>query len=40
MFNFFKKKSLWLPAFIILALFIIMIVLSKYGFNPLGYVIY
>ncbi len=41
MFDFFKnKKSLWVPALVIILLMILMVVLSKFGFNPLGYVVY
>jgi len=41
MFNFIKnKKSLWIPALIIILLTVIMLLLSKYGINPLGYTIY
>jgi len=35
-----KKKSLWIPAVVIIVLLIAMVVLSKYGFNPLGYTVY
>ena len=41
MFNFLKtKKSLWVPALVIIVVLIVMVVLSKYGFNPLGYTVY
>tara|TARA_B100000989_G_C19489242_1_gene448993 strand:- start:362 stop:487 length:126 start_codon:yes stop_codon:yes gene_type:complete len=41
MINFLKRnKKLWLPSVIIILLIVIMFILSKYGFNPLGYVIY
>jgi len=41
MFNFIKnKKSLWIPALVIILLTVIMLLLSKYGINPLGYTIY
>jgi hypothetical protein len=36
----FKNKKLWMPALIIMFLIILMVVLSQYGFNPLGYVVY
>tara|TARA_B110000914_G_C15251672_1_gene348862 strand:- start:205 stop:330 length:126 start_codon:yes stop_codon:yes gene_type:complete len=35
-----KNKKMWLPALIIIFLIVFMIILSKYGFNPLGYVVY
>ena len=35
-----KNKKLWMPALTIIVLIVLMIVLSKYGFNPLGYVVY
>ena len=35
-----KNKKLWMPALTIIILIVLMIVLSKYGFNPLGYVVY
>jgi len=41
MLDFFKKKkSLWLPALVIILLAVLMIFLSKYGINPLGYTIF
>jgi len=41
MFDFLKKtKSLWLPALVIILLTILMIFLSKFGINPLGYTIF
>ena len=41
MFNFLNKnKSLWIPALVIILLIVLMLVLSKFGFNPLGYVVY
>ena len=35
-----KNKKLWIPAMVIIFLIFFMIVLSKYGFNPLGYTVY
>jgi len=35
-----KNKKLWIPALTTILLILLMIVLSKYGFNPLGYVVY
>ena len=35
-----KNTRLWLPALIIILLIVLMLILSKFGFNPLGYVIY
>ncbi len=35
-----KNKKMWMPALIIIFLIIFMIILSKFGFNPLGYVVY
>ncbi len=35
-----KNKRLWIPALTIVFLIILMIILSKFGFNPLGYVVY
>jgi|TARA_B110000495_G_C22489105_1_gene301398 hypothetical protein len=35
-----KNKKLWMPALTIIIVIVLMIVLSKYGFNPLGYVVY
>jgi len=35
-----KNTKFWLPALVIILLVILMIVLSKFGFNPLGYVVY
>ena len=41
MFKFFiNNKRLWMPALIIIFLIMIMIILSKFGFNPLGYTVY
>ncbi len=36
----FKNKKLWIPALTFILLIFLMIILSKYGFNPLGYVVY
>ncbi len=35
-----KNKRLWMPALIVIILILSMVVLSEYGFNPLGYNIY
>tara|TARA_B100000780_G_C21103233_1_gene445315 strand:- start:1121 stop:1252 length:132 start_codon:yes stop_codon:yes gene_type:complete len=35
-----KNTKFWLPAVVIIFLVIFMIILSKFGFNPLGYVVY
>jgi len=35
-----KNKSLWLPAAIIILFIVLMLVLSKFGVNPLGYSIF
>ena len=35
-----KNTKLWLPALIIILLIVLMLILSKFGFNPLGYVVY
>ena len=35
-----KNTRLWLPALIIILLIVLMLILSKFGFNPLGYVVY
>ena len=35
-----KNKRLWMPALIVIILILSMLVLSKYGFNPLGYNVY
>ena len=40
MLNFLKNKKFWLPALVIIISLIIMILFSKFGINPLGYVIY
>ena len=41
MLNFLKnKKGFWIPALVIILLIIIMIILSKYGIDPLGYTIF
>ena len=41
MLNFLKKnKKFWLPAFIAIVIILFMVFLSKFGFNPLGYVVY
>jgi len=41
MFNFlFKRTKLWLPALIIILIILLMLVLSKFGVNPLGYTIF
>tara|TARA_B100001093_G_scaffold449341_1_gene455495 strand:+ start:3941 stop:4066 length:126 start_codon:yes stop_codon:yes gene_type:complete len=37
---FFKKKSLWVPAVIVILFISLMIILSKFGVNPLGYSIF
>ena len=35
-----KNTKFWLPALVIILLVVLMMVLSKFGFNPLGYVVY
>ena len=35
-----KKKKFWVPGFLVILIILFMIFLSKYGFNPLGYVVY
>lgn len=41
MLNFIKKnKKLWAPSILIIMCVVLMMVLSKFGFNPLGYVVY
>ena len=36
----FKNKSFWIPALVVIIFIITMMVMSKYGVNPLGYTIY
>ena len=35
-----KNTKFLLPALVVILLVILMMVLSKFGFNPLGYVVY
>ena len=35
-----KNTKFWLPALVVIFLVILMVVLSQFGFNPLGYVVY
>jgi len=35
-----KNKKFWIPSLIAILVTILMILMSKYGFNPLGYVVY
>ena len=41
MFDFLKKnKKFWVPSFIAIIVILLMMFMSKFGFNPLGYVVY
>jgi hypothetical protein len=41
MFKFLKKnKKFWIPGLISILIILLMITMSKFGFNPLGYVVY
>ena len=35
-----KNKKFWLPGLVFVLFILLMIFLSKFGFNPLGYVVY